>query len=183
MSDNRTLAKGVMVGGVPVYNNVESTTDTTMPSTSFFKTEDVDGKPVIISRDNIMGIVKDCLGNILNGLTDQTTVTKVPTLNGDTLGASAVSTLASVLGATIGGAGFSIPVVNNLGTKATSWTAFANGIYLSDNAGYIGLPTEIFGGSQILFIKLGLCGVAFGLDNLQIAVKSDETGWTRLTNV
>ena len=70
MSDNRTLAKGAIIGGVPVYNNVESTTETTMPSTSFFKTEDVDGKPVIISRDNIMGIVLECLGSILNNLTN-----------------------------------------------------------------------------------------------------------------
>ena len=96
MADNRQFADHAEIGGANVYFQETSTTDTTMPSTSFFKTEDVDGKPVIISRDNIMGIVKDCLGSILNGLTDQTTVTKVPTLNGDTLGASAVSTLASV---------------------------------------------------------------------------------------
>lgn len=98
MADNRQFADHVEIGGANVYFKEEPTTGTTMPNTSYFKTEDVDGKPVKISRDNIMGIVKECLGTILNGGSDQTTVTKVPTLNGNTLGASAVSTLASVLG-------------------------------------------------------------------------------------
>jgi hypothetical protein len=57
-----------------------------------------DGKSYRIPRADFASIIRSELGTILNGLTNQTTVTKVPTLNGSTLGASAVATLASVLG-------------------------------------------------------------------------------------
>jgi hypothetical protein len=46
----------------------------------------------------MIGVVREALGTLLNGLADQTTVTKALTLNGDTLGASTAATLASVLG-------------------------------------------------------------------------------------
>ena len=57
-----------------------------------------DGKSYRIPKADFASIIRSELGTILNGLSDQQTVTKVPTLNGSTLGASAVATLASVLG-------------------------------------------------------------------------------------
>ena len=100
MSDNRTLAKGAMIGGAPVYFQEEATTDTAMASTSAFRTTDVNGKPVDISRDNIMGIVKECLGTILsdNSADLGSTITKALALNNSTLGAITPANLASVLG-------------------------------------------------------------------------------------
>lgn len=57
-----------------------------------------DGKSYRIPKADFASIIRSELGTILNGLSDQQTVTKVPTLNGNTLGASAIATLASVLG-------------------------------------------------------------------------------------
>jgi hypothetical protein len=58
----------------------------------------VDGRPVKISKDNMLNLIVEGLGIIFNGQSDQQTVTKVPTLNGNNFGASTVATLASVLG-------------------------------------------------------------------------------------
>lgn len=77
---------------------VEQTSQTTMASGEYFEIVDVDGRMAKIPKANMVDIVREALGSLLNGLTDQTTVTKVPSLNGNTLGASTVATLASVLG-------------------------------------------------------------------------------------
>ena len=77
---------------------VEQTSQTTMASGEYFEIVDVDGRMAKIPKDNMIGVVREALGSLLNGLADQTTVTKALTLNGDTLGASTAATLASVLG-------------------------------------------------------------------------------------
>ena len=77
---------------------VEQTSHTTMASGEYFEIVDVDGRMAKIPKDNMIGVVREALGTLLNSLTDQTTVTKALTLNGDTLGASTAATLASVLG-------------------------------------------------------------------------------------
>lgn len=124
MADNRQFADHVEIGGANVYFKEEPTTDTTMANTSYFKTVDADGNPVKISRDNIMGIVKECLGTILNGLSDQTTVTKVPTLNGNTLGASTAATLASLLGVGFKG------TINSSSGQSYDMDSLADGSYI-----------------------------------------------------
>lgn len=91
---------------------VEQDTTTTMPTGTCFQTIDVDGRPVKIPKANMVDIVREALGTLLNGLSDQTTVTKVPSLNGNTLGASTVATLASVLG------------VNDYDTHLMNWVKF-----------------------------------------------------------
>lgn len=78
---------------------VEQGTTTTMPAGTYFQTLDVDGRPVKISKDNMLNLIVEGLGIIFNGQSDQQTVTKIPTLNGNNFGASTVATLASVLGA------------------------------------------------------------------------------------
>lgn len=80
---------------------VEQTSQTTMASGEYFEIVDVDGRMAKIPKDNMIGVVREALGTLLNGLADQTTVTKALTLNGDTLGASTAATLASVLGALV----------------------------------------------------------------------------------
>ena len=77
---------------------VEQTSQTTMASGEYFEIVDVDGRMAKIPTDNMINVVREALGSLLNGLADQTTVTKALTLNGDTLGASTAATLASVLG-------------------------------------------------------------------------------------
>lgn len=77
---------------------VEQGTTTTMPAGTYFQTLDVDGRPVKIPKDNMLNLIVEGLGIIFNGQSDQQTVTKVPTLNGNNFGASTVATLASVLG-------------------------------------------------------------------------------------
>ena len=80
---------------------VEQGTTTTMPAGACFQTLDVDGRPVKIPKDNMLNLIVEGLGIIFNGQSDQQTVTKVPTLNGNNFGASTVATLASVLGAAL----------------------------------------------------------------------------------
>ena len=80
---------------------VEQASQTTMASGEYFEIVDVDGRMAKIPKANMVDIVREALGSLLNGLSDQTTVTKVPSLNGNTLGASTVATLASVLGVII----------------------------------------------------------------------------------
>lgn len=77
---------------------VEQTSQTTMASGEYFEIVDVDGRMAKIPKDNMIGVVREALGTMLNGLADQTTVAKFLTLNGNTLGASAAATAASVLG-------------------------------------------------------------------------------------
>ena len=54
-----------------------------------------------IPRSELMSAVQTSLGTLLNSGSNQTTVAKVPTLNGNTLGASTIATLASALGVTM----------------------------------------------------------------------------------
>ena len=93
---------------------VEQTSQTTMASGEYFEIVDVDGRMAKIPKDNMIGVVREALGTLLNSLTDQTTVAKFLTLNGNTLGASAAATAASVLGVMRGGFALQQADYNNL---------------------------------------------------------------------
>lgn len=79
---------------------VEQGTATTMASGAYFETRDVDDRPVKIPRDNMMNIVLECIGIILNDSSRNlgTNVQKALGLQGNTVGHSTVSDFASVLG-------------------------------------------------------------------------------------
>lgn len=79
---------------------VEQGTATTMASGACFETRDVDDRPVKIPRDNMMNIVLECIGIILNDSSRNlgTNVQKALGLQGNTVGHSTVSDFASVLG-------------------------------------------------------------------------------------
>lgn len=81
---------------------VEQSTVTTMPSGACFETLDIDGRPVKIPRDNMMSIVLECIGIVLNDSSKNlgTNVNKALGLQGNTIGNVTVSDLASVLGDT-----------------------------------------------------------------------------------
>ena len=80
---------------------VEQGTATTMASGAYFETRDVDDRPVKIPRDNMMNIVLECIGIILNDSSRNlgTNVQKALGLQGNTVGHSTVADFASVLGA------------------------------------------------------------------------------------
>lgn len=80
---------------------VEQSTVTTMPSGACFETFDIDGRPVKIPRDNMISIVLECMGIVLNDSSKNlgTNVNKALGLQGNTIGNVTVSDLASVLGA------------------------------------------------------------------------------------
>ena len=80
---------------------VEQGNATTMPSGACFETLDVDNRPVKIPRDNMMNIVLECIGIILNDSSKNlgTNVQKALGLQGNTIGHSTVADFASVLGA------------------------------------------------------------------------------------
>ena len=80
---------------------VEQGTTTTMASGACFETRDVDDRPVKIPRDNMMNIVLECIGIILNDSSRNlgTNVQKALGLQGNTVGHSTVADFASVLGA------------------------------------------------------------------------------------
>ena len=79
---------------------VEQGTATTMASGACFETRDVDDRPVKIPRDNMMNIVLECIGIILNDSSRNlgTNVQKALGLQGNTVGHSTVLDFASVLG-------------------------------------------------------------------------------------
>lgn len=79
---------------------VEQGTETTMASGACFETRDVDDRPVKIPRDNMMNIVLECIGIILNDSSRNlgTNVQKALGLQGNTVGHSTVANFASVLG-------------------------------------------------------------------------------------
>lgn len=81
---------------------VEQGTATTMASGAYFETRDVDDRPVKIPRDNMMNIVLECIGIILNDSSRNlgTNVQKALGLQGNTVGHSTVADFASVLGGT-----------------------------------------------------------------------------------
>lgn len=99
---------------------VEQSSQTTMASTEYFEIVDVDGRMAKIPKDNMISVVREALGSLLNGLADQTTVAKFLTLNGNTLGASAAATAASVLGGI-----FSLHTSGELVISANSSTTFS----------------------------------------------------------
>lgn len=80
---------------------VEQSTVTTMPSGACFETFDIDGRPVKIPRDNMMSIVLECIGIVLNDSSKNlgTNVNKALGLQGNTIGNISVNDFASVLGA------------------------------------------------------------------------------------
>ena len=82
---------------------VEQGNATTMPSGACFETLDVDNRPVKIPRDNMMNIVLECIGIILNDSSKNlgTNVQKALGLQGNTIGHSTVVDFASVLGADV----------------------------------------------------------------------------------
>lgn len=79
---------------------VEQSTVTTMPSGACFETFDIDGRPVKIPRDNMMSIVLECIGIVLNDSSKNlgTNVNKALGLQGNTIGNVTVNDFASVLG-------------------------------------------------------------------------------------
>ena len=79
---------------------VEQSTVTTMPSGACFETLDIDGRPVKIPRDNMISIVLECIGIVLNDSSKNlgTNVNKALGLQGNTIGNVTVSDFASVLG-------------------------------------------------------------------------------------
>jgi hypothetical protein len=81
---------------------VEQSTVTTMPSGACFETLDIDGRPVKIPRDNMMSIVLECIGIVLNDSSKNlgTNVNKALGLQGNTIGNVTVNDFASVLGVT-----------------------------------------------------------------------------------
>lgn len=83
---------------------VEQSTVTTMPSGACFETLDIDGRPVKIPRDNMISIVLECMGIVLNDSSKNlgTNVNKALGLQGNTIGNVTVSDLASVLGGVLG---------------------------------------------------------------------------------
>lgn len=82
---------------------VEQGTATTMASGAYFETRDVDDRPVKIPRDNMMNIVLECIGIILNDSSRNlgTNVQKALGLQGNTVGHSTVADFASVLGGSL----------------------------------------------------------------------------------
>lgn len=79
---------------------VEQSTVTTMPSGACFETLDIDGRHVKIPRDNMMSIVLECIGIVLNDSSKNlgTNVNKALGLQGNTIGNVTVNDFASVLG-------------------------------------------------------------------------------------
>ena len=79
---------------------VEQSTVTTMPSGACFETFDIDGRPVKIPRDNMISIVLECMGIVLNDSSKNlgTNVNKALGLQDNTIGNVTVSDFASVLG-------------------------------------------------------------------------------------
>lgn len=118
---------------------VEQGTTTTMPAGACFQTLDVDGRPVKIPKDNMLNLIVEGLGIIFNGQSDQQTVTKVPTLNGNNFGASTVATLASVLGATT--SALEAPIIESLEASYQSvgvYTLFSGCTATGGEAGWYG---------------------------------------------
>lgn len=108
---------------------VEQGTATTMASGACFETRDVDDRPVKIPRDNMMNIVLECIGIILNDSSRNlgTNVQKALGLQGNTVGHSTVADFASVLGANFDVKyfkGVNIPVNSENGLEMTSSLSF-----------------------------------------------------------
>lgn len=111
---------------------VEQGTATTMASGACFETRDVDDRPVKIPRDNMMNIVLECIGIILNDSSRNlgTNVQKALGLQGNTVGHSTVADFASVLG----GVSNSITVARNGGTYTFPSVAHCVVMYSTANS-------------------------------------------------
>ena len=100
---------------------VEQGNATTMPSGACFETLDVDNRPVKIPRDNMMNIVLECIGIILNDSSKNlgTNVQKALGLQGNTIGHSTISDFASVLG---------VSYVSNSSVTDANATTYVDGL-------------------------------------------------------
>lgn len=112
---------------------VEQSTVTTMPSGACFETLDIDGRPVKIPRDNMMSIVLECIGIVLNDSSKNlgTNVNKALGLQGNTIGNVTVNDFASVLGVTIytmEASDLNNPWVNNYSADVFRFKTSANTI-------------------------------------------------------
>lgn len=78
---------------------IEQTSHTTMASTEYFEIVDADGRQAKIPKDNMMGIVKECMGTILSGNDAEigTDLTKIVTLKNSDLGATTKTNLSDAL--------------------------------------------------------------------------------------
>lgn len=118
---------------------VEQGTATTMASGACFETRDVDDRPVKIPRDNMMNIVLECIGIILNDSSRNlgTNVQKALGLQGNTVGHSTVADFASVLGVLVNSGSISLQTRMTLETRYVAneaWSGYGQmGIVLGTN--------------------------------------------------
>ena len=153
---------------------VEQSTVTTMPSGACFETFDIDGRPVKIQRDNMISIVLECMGIVLNDSSKNlgTNVNKALGLQGNTIGNVTVSDFASVLGArfldiniqgygtySINNASGSLFLINEYAHKGNTALVFANSEIevISDHANIISeyLTLSLSNGTFVLTSKIG----------------------------
>lgn len=137
---------------------VEQDTTTTMPAGTCFQTLDVDGRPVKIPKANMVDIVREALGTLLNGLSDQTTVAKFLTLNGNTLGASAAATAASVLGALV-----YISDTADVDADTLNTPSVINIHLTNKTLAELNLPTELSGVTEVAVITYATTSFGFQL--------------------
>lgn len=155
---------------------VEQGTETTMASGACFETRDVDDRPVKIPRDNMMNIVLECIGIILNDSSRNlgTNVQKALGLQGNTVGHSTVADFASVLG----GLWDHIMVVQ-ANVSATTTFGIGNGIWLFGPAGSGGYTPAAYNECVVFIIKQATQNAAksieilsyswFGFSNLSLS--------------
>lgn len=116
------VLKGV-INALPGKSGTGSS-DSNYKDTDLIQIYGSDGTPTgKIARTDLMSCIKDSLGSLLNAGADQTTVTKVPTLNGNTFGASTIATLASVLGERLRGASVYNGDLNDLKAGDVAYTS------------------------------------------------------------
>lgn len=155
---------------------VEQTSQTTMASGEYFEIVDVDGRMAKIPKDNMIGVVREALGTLLNSLTDQTTVAKFLTLNGNTLGASAAATAASVLGVADG----SKMMYRGSYSHVSDIPIDRNGIYC------ITTPSEVFGGYLCYVMTIHgystyIFQIAMAINSNQFAFRFGANSWKIIT--
>ena len=163
---------------------VEQGNATTMPSGACFETLDVDNRPVKIPRDNMMNIVLECIGIILNDSSKNlgTNVQKALGLQGNTIGHSTVADFASVLGGLVPKKTYQSSLDAN--------TITASSVYHVNRSNYsnIHLPTQygIFGHVST-GIDSGYSGFQFFLESdvskIHFRICSNKTDWTSWTGV
>lgn len=145
---------------------VEQSTVTTMPSDACFETLDIDGRPVKIPRDNMMSIVLECIGIVLNDSSKNlgTNVNKALGLQGNTIGNVTVNDFASVLGVW----------VNYKITDNVNDFSLKPGLYYA--SGGTGIPD----GSHPYIFHLGYCQFgfpAFDVTTLMVRMRNSNNTW------